>query len=474
MPDTLAQLVRAKYPGAYDDISDADLESSIKAKHPGAYDDIPTTSAKPVGVVAQGSTFGEKIGNAASMLGSVMPAAGGILGGLYGGPAGAAAGGGAGEGFRQLLQHGAEIPGAMLDVAGNLIHQPMATIKGAVQGTTTGGLNTGGEAIGQAIGQKAGDVLAAGATGMSKWLMNRATSRVSAKLAQEFPDLSNTLIDNALTVSKGGYGQALGLLRVAKAKANTAVQLADSAGAKIPVEMTQDLAESFKTALLNKAIKSGKVPAVPNEPLAVASKRLDQTTKDLFSQIDDAANPNTPGSTFDLSPSHADLLKTQLQKESRALYANRTAPNGPKAIGMDAAEKADYATQLNSKIDQVATGYKAANTEAQPLIGAMRGIQQSIRPSGNLLQAMVRPAVGAMAGGNIGGAEGYREGGGLGAAMGASAGAIAGGALMSPAGMSREAIILAHPAIQGALQALPKPLADWLVQAIATHSGQQP
>jgi len=41
---------------------------------------------------------------------------------------------------------------------------------------------------------------------MAKWLMNRATSRVSAALLRDFPELSDTLIDNALTVSKGGEG----------------------------------------------------------------------------------------------------------------------------------------------------------------------------------------------------------------------------------------------------------------------------
>lgn len=38
---TLPDLVRAKYPGAYDDISDADLDAKVRAKFPGVYDDIP-------------------------------------------------------------------------------------------------------------------------------------------------------------------------------------------------------------------------------------------------------------------------------------------------------------------------------------------------------------------------------------------------------------------------------------------------
>lgn len=44
---TLAQLVRAKYPGAYDDLSDQQLEDAVRAKFPGVYDDLPRTNAQP-------------------------------------------------------------------------------------------------------------------------------------------------------------------------------------------------------------------------------------------------------------------------------------------------------------------------------------------------------------------------------------------------------------------------------------------
>jgi hypothetical protein len=44
---TLAQMVRSKYPGAYDDMDDVSLEKSVLAKHP-EYSDLPTTkSAAP-------------------------------------------------------------------------------------------------------------------------------------------------------------------------------------------------------------------------------------------------------------------------------------------------------------------------------------------------------------------------------------------------------------------------------------------
>lgn len=80
MPQTLAQLVRAKYPDAYGDMNDQQLEAAVKAKFPGVYDDVPTTPASTKGQIAPGSTFSEKIGNAASMLKDVAIGAGKGLG----------------------------------------------------------------------------------------------------------------------------------------------------------------------------------------------------------------------------------------------------------------------------------------------------------------------------------------------------------------------------------------------------------
>jgi hypothetical protein len=42
-PQTLAQMVRSKYPGAYNDLTDQQLEAKVKAKYPGIYDNVPTT-----------------------------------------------------------------------------------------------------------------------------------------------------------------------------------------------------------------------------------------------------------------------------------------------------------------------------------------------------------------------------------------------------------------------------------------------
>jgi len=45
-PQTLAQMIRAKHPGAYDDMDDATLERAVLAKYP-QYADLPRTAAAP-------------------------------------------------------------------------------------------------------------------------------------------------------------------------------------------------------------------------------------------------------------------------------------------------------------------------------------------------------------------------------------------------------------------------------------------
>lgn len=56
MPQTLAQLVKAKYPGTYDQLSDTELEAKVIAKYPGVYDAVPKTTG--AGVMVNGQPMG--------------------------------------------------------------------------------------------------------------------------------------------------------------------------------------------------------------------------------------------------------------------------------------------------------------------------------------------------------------------------------------------------------------------------------
>jgi hypothetical protein len=121
------------------------------------------------------------------------------------------------------------------------------------------------------------------------------------------------------------------------------------------------------------------------------------------------------------------------------------------------------AANLNAELSKIteaagAPGYKAANAEAQTMIGAERGVNRGMRPGSNLYQAMVRPGVGAVVGGTVG----YRRDG----TLGGAAGTVLGAALMSPAGMSRVAVALANPAVQFALKQAPR-LSAYLAEVMS-------
>jgi hypothetical protein len=122
-PQTLAKMVRAKYPTEYSDMDDSTLEKNWLAKYP-QYSDVPRTGQTPgagqitgIGIDPASKTFSlpwfKRQGQAAaSGLADALPAIGGTLGAMAGTPQGGPVGsiGGAGLGTmggaagRQLLR----------------------------------------------------------------------------------------------------------------------------------------------------------------------------------------------------------------------------------------------------------------------------------------------------------------------------------------------------------------------------------
>lgn len=72
-------MVKAKYPGAYDDIPDGVLGQKIKAKFPGAYDDFADTSYTPTTQPPPGPTLSENISGGLAEAGGVLAGAGNTL-----------------------------------------------------------------------------------------------------------------------------------------------------------------------------------------------------------------------------------------------------------------------------------------------------------------------------------------------------------------------------------------------------------
>ena len=105
--------VRSKYPGVYDDISDVELEAKVKAKYPGVYDDIPMTTPNASAGTRSATGWPAQYPKTAQVVGGVLnalPAAGAIAGGVLASPEtfgtaaplGVALGAGVGVGARKL------------------------------------------------------------------------------------------------------------------------------------------------------------------------------------------------------------------------------------------------------------------------------------------------------------------------------------------------------------------------------------
>lgn len=420
--------------------TEAELEQIFAKVHPPAPQAKPKSSLEQIadetlrthphpleGVTDDGIRTGtlkmaDKLPAAGGMLGGYLGGAGGTVlgmgvGGVPGAIGGAGIGGAGGEALRQLAHHAldSEAPASVGEAAKGM----------AIEGGTQAAYEAGGQA------------LAAAAKPAAKWLMNRALN-LRERLALEFPELSQTMIDKGLSVSQNGYKKARQLLMAAKADANSAVHAADAAGARLPITAATDGLNATLNAVGSSAdIEGGLRAAIRAERQVMA------------------------GRGADMSIAEADALKTALQREARSLYQAARGPNGKPALNALAQAKADMAASLNDAIESVTSqvaqgGYRAANADAQKMIGATRGIKQAIRPGSNLYQAMVRPGVGAL----LGGAEGYRQGGGVGGALGAAAGAVA----TSPGTMSREALILANPLFQALLKQLPRSAALSVMQ----------
>lgn len=300
---------------------------------------------------------------------------------------------------------------------------PTPTVAGNVKEMATQGAT-------MAVGEGVGRGVVAGAGAGSRWMMNRAMNNMAARLSEEFPTIAQDMIDQAISVSKGGYDKAQTILKQYKAVANAAVQTADKAGVTIPTKVATDAMQQVMGAIKSSGDVTGNTAILSRVTQEVAG-----------------------GRGADLSIAEADALKGSLFKEGQALlkqYA-KAGTQGLPGLKVEGEAKLAAARALNDAIGTVteqagAPGYRASNASAKDMIGVLRGLKTAMRGSQNNYQALVRPGMGALIGGAGGETQGHPM-------LGATAGAMLG----SPAGLSRLAILLGNPAIQAFLKQLPKP-----------------
>ena len=178
-----------------DDFSDADIQAALSAMDTSA----SPTSASP----APGGG-----GGARDTIANLLPAAGGLVGGLAGkrflaGSLLAGVGGAAGEGYKQLLKHAEQIPGAAMDVGRHLLNPQTAraTITGGIQGMGEGVDAADRAFVEQAGAEATGRGVMAGAGKLAKGAMGLAINPKQI-LKREFADIPSTLIEKRIPAGK--------------------------------------------------------------------------------------------------------------------------------------------------------------------------------------------------------------------------------------------------------------------------------
>lgn len=177
-------------------------------------------------------------------LATFLPAAGGTVGGIALGPAGAIVGGAAGEGYKQLAQHATELPGAIRDVSRNLLEQPLATLRGAMGGAQSGAQNAAVEGATQGAIELGGGLVGKYAVQPVARAVMRGYLKPSlaARSIKEAREIVQTALDEALPVTKGGEARAGRLINEINADINST--LAKVKG-KIDLSQVADRVRAF-------------------------------------------------------------------------------------------------------------------------------------------------------------------------------------------------------------------------------------
>ena len=185
-----------------------------------------------------------------SRVADAMPNIGGMVGSYVGGTGGAMLGGAAGEGYKSLLSHAAEIPGAVKDVAGDLLSHPTETLGGFARGAGEGVERAGANA---AI-QGASNLLAEKVVAPVARFAYRAAMRPGKALMTKYgPGVVDLAYDNRVMPTHGGFEKALGLMKASKAEQRAMESAFDAAGKQIPTA-TSDIVDTALRPMLQKAV----------------------------------------------------------------------------------------------------------------------------------------------------------------------------------------------------------------------------
>lgn len=212
-----------------------------------------------------------------------LPTVGGMVGGAVGGIPGAAAGGAAGHGYEQLVTKAREIPGAVKDVASNLVAQPGATLKGAASGTWQGIKDTGLEGGLQALYELGGKMVSGAlSTGGRAVYRGYLKPGLSERLLPKAKEIVETGIREGITVTEGGAAKAEQLTTALKNEVDRIL-----ANTKGEVNLSE-VADGVRAFAKREYYRPGK----PLEDYKAAMKVADEL--DLHPSLANPFAPQTP------------------------------------------------------------------------------------------------------------------------------------------------------------------------------------
>ena len=207
-----------------DGMSQADMEAALSQLPPLAEAQTPPEKS-----------WRESIATAMPNVGGMVGSMAGGRAGTIGGIAGSAIGGAAGYGYGQLIRHAAEIPGALVDVGRNLVNEPVATMRGALQGMGEGAAEAGISGAVQgavdAVGRGVVQPVAKGLYGLALRPIKTFRDKYGTKA------LLDTGFAQRILPTKGGAAKAMSRVTASKAEQEGMARAFDQSGGQLPSTM---------------------------------------------------------------------------------------------------------------------------------------------------------------------------------------------------------------------------------------------
>ena len=310
MPDVseLGRRVKAKNPGAYDDLQDDELGRKVKAKYPGSYDDFAdSVGTDPPMMTAENNPVAQFLSSLRGRVTGALPTVGGTIGGLagMGTPARiplAAAGGAAGEAAREALT------GEPLSIE-----------------------NIGREGAWQSGAEAAGGLIARGAGALARPVMRSALAR----LPKGFPNPVETMLRERIPVSSGGLAKANALRSKSSAELQGVLTKAEAGGKTFA---KSDVVSGVTRLLGKRSLRSTVKPGIEAELAEFLAQHPDEITPTLLKEIKSEFQGGSAGAFSAVMKKGSDTGSAASQRFAMALRggAQRELEKIPGVAGIEA------------------------------------------------------------------------------------------------------------------------------------------